>query len=61
MMIGTNINGVFMDMQVVGVTRNNARDIEEGEEVLVAKVEWMDAIVDIETIKNDGEVFAKLD
>jgi hypothetical protein len=39
MMIGTNINGVFMDMQVADVARNNARDIEKGEEVLVAEVE----------------------
>ncbi len=56
MMIGTYIDGVFMDIQAIGVTKDNARDIEEGKEVLVAKVEWMDAIVDIEALENDGEV-----
>jgi hypothetical protein len=30
MMIGTNIDGVFMDMQMVGVVRDNAKDIEKG-------------------------------
>jgi hypothetical protein len=50
-----------MDIQAIGVTKDNARDIEEGKEVLVAKVEWMDAIVDIEALENDGEVFIELD
>ncbi len=61
MMIGTYIDGVFMDIQAIGVTKDNARDVEEGKEVLVAKVEWMDAIVDIEALENDGEVFVELD
>jgi hypothetical protein len=39
MMIGTYIDGVFMDIQAIGVTKDNARDVEEGKEVLVAKVE----------------------
>jgi hypothetical protein len=30
MIIGTNIDGVFMDMQMVGVARDNAKDIEKG-------------------------------
>jgi len=30
MMIGTNIDGVFMDMQMVGVIRDNGKDIEKG-------------------------------
>jgi hypothetical protein len=61
MMIGTYIDGVFMDMQATSVIRDNARDIEEGEEMLATKVEQMDAIVDIEALENDGGVFAKLD
>ncbi len=50
-----------MDMQAVSVIRDNARDIEEGEEMLATKVGQMDAIVDIEALENDGGVFAKLD
>jgi hypothetical protein len=42
-----------MDMQVVGVIRDNTRDFEEGKEMLVTKVEQMDAIVDIEALEND--------
>jgi hypothetical protein len=30
MMIGTNIDGVFMDMQTTGVARDNTKDIEKG-------------------------------
>ncbi len=36
LMIGTYIDGVFMDMQVASVTKNNTRDVEEGEEVLAS-------------------------
>ncbi len=60
-MIGIDIDGVFMGMQVAGATRNNTRDVEEGEEVLATKMEQMDAIVDIDALESDGEVFAKLD
>ncbi len=61
MMIRIDIDGVFMGTQVAGVARDNARDVEEGEEVLATKMEQVDAIVDIEALKNDGEAFAKLD
>ncbi len=40
------------------MVKNNTRDIKKREEVLVAKV---DAIVDIEALENDGEVFKELD
>jgi hypothetical protein len=50
-----------MDMQVINVVRENTRDVEEGEEMLATKVEWVDAIVDIEALENDGEVFVELD
>ncbi len=46
LMIGTNIDGVFMDMQAANVARDSARDIEKGEEVLALEMEWIDAIVD---------------
>jgi hypothetical protein len=36
LMIGTYIDGVFMDMQVASVTKDNTRDVEEGEEVLAS-------------------------
>jgi len=61
MTIRTYIDGVFMDMQVINVVRENTRDVEEGEEMLATKVEWVDAIVDIEALENDGEVFVELD
>jgi hypothetical protein len=48
LMIRTNIDGMFMDMQTTGVAKDNARDIEEREEVLAKKVEQMATIVDIE-------------
>jgi hypothetical protein len=48
-------------MQVVGITRDGARDIKEGEEVLSTEVEWTDAIVDIKALENDGEDFPELD
>jgi len=41
----------------IQLARDNARDIEEGKEVLVVKLERVDAIVDIEALKNDGEAF----
>jgi hypothetical protein len=31
LMIGTNIDGVFMDMQGASVARDSAMDIEEGD------------------------------
>ncbi len=61
LMIGIDINGVFMDMQMVGVAKDNIRDVEEGGEMLVAEVEQVDAIVDIEALENDGEAFVELD
>ncbi len=54
LMIGTNIDGVFMDMQVASVAKDNTRDVEEREEVSAVEVEWVDAIVDIEALENDG-------
>ncbi len=60
-MIGTYIDEVFINMQVVGITRDGARDIKEGEEVLSTEVEWTDAIVDIKALENDGEDFPELD
>jgi hypothetical protein len=39
LMIGTNIDGVFMDMQAANVARDSARDIEKGEEVLALEME----------------------
>jgi hypothetical protein len=60
-MIGTYIDGVFMDMQGTNVARNNAKDVEEGEEMLVVEVERVDAIVDIKTLENDGEALIELD
>jgi hypothetical protein len=57
MMIGIDIDGVFIDMQVSSVTRDNTRDVEEGEEVLAIEMEGVNAIVDIEALKNDGEAF----
>jgi hypothetical protein len=50
-----------MDMQATGVVIDSARDIEEGEEVLAVEMEWMDAIVDIETLENDEEALGELD
>ncbi len=50
-----------MDMQVASVAKDNAKDIKEREEVLATKVERVDAIVDIETLENDGETFVELD
>jgi hypothetical protein len=38
-MIGTYIDEVFMDMQVVGITRDGTMDVKEGEEVLATEVE----------------------
>ncbi len=61
MMIGTNIDGMFMDMQVDGVVRDSAKDVEEGEKVLATKVERVDAIVDHEALESDGNAFAQLD
>jgi hypothetical protein len=61
MMIGINIDGVFMDTQVGGVIRDNAREVEEGEEVLATKIEGVDAIVDIEALENHGKVFVELE
>jgi hypothetical protein len=60
-MIGTNIDGVVMDMQAANVARNNVRGIEEGEEVLATKVEQMEAIVDIEALENGEEALVELD
>ncbi len=37
--IGTYIDGVFMDMQEINVTRDHAKDVEEGEEMLAVEVE----------------------
>jgi hypothetical protein len=39
LMIGTNIDGVFMDMQVASVAKDNTRDVEEREEVSAVEVE----------------------
>jgi hypothetical protein len=50
-----------MDMQVVGITRDSARDVKKGEEMLALEVEWVDAIVDIKGLENDGKAFTKLD
>jgi hypothetical protein len=61
MMIGTNIHRVVMDMQMANVTRNNLNGIEKGEEMLVAKVEQMEAIVDIEALENDEKTFGEFD
>jgi hypothetical protein len=61
MMIGTNIHRVVMDMQMANVARNNLKGIEKGEEMLVAKVEQMEAIVDIEALENDEKTFGELD
>jgi hypothetical protein len=52
MMIGTNIDGVVVDMQVASVTRNNVKGIKEREEALTTKVKQMEGIVDIEALKN---------
>jgi hypothetical protein len=49
-MIGTYVDGVFMDMQITNVVRDNAKDVEEGDEMLIVKVERVDAIVDIKTL-----------
>jgi len=61
MMIGTNIHRMVMDMQMANVARNNLKGIEKGEEMLVAKVEQMEAIIDIEALENDEKTFGKLD
>ncbi len=61
LMIGTYIDGVFMDMQGVSVARDNAKDVEEGEEMLAAEVERVDAIIDIKTLENDGKTLVELD
>ncbi len=58
LMIGIDIDGVFMDMQAAGVTRDNARNIEEEEGVLATEMEWLDAIVNVEALENDEEPFA---
>jgi len=41
LMIGTFIEGVFVDMHEIDVIRGAAR-FEEGEKMLVAEVEWME-------------------
>jgi hypothetical protein len=61
LMIGTNIDGVFMDMQATSVLIDSAREIEEGEEVLASEMESMHAIVDIEALENDYQALGKLD
>ncbi len=48
-------------MQMANVTRNNLNGIEKGEEMLVAKVEQMEAIVDIEALENDEKTFGEFD
>jgi hypothetical protein len=50
-----------VDMQATSVARENTRDAEQGEEVLATYMEWVDAIVDIEALENDGEVYVELD
>ncbi len=61
MMTRKDIDGVFVDMQATSVARENTRDAEQGEEVLATYMEWVDAIVDIEALENDGEVYVELD
>ncbi len=61
LMIRTNIDGVFMDMQAIGGTRDIARDVERKEGMLAIEMERVDAIVNIEASKNDGEPFVELD
>jgi hypothetical protein len=46
---------------MANVARNNLKGIEKGEEMLVAKVEQMEAIIDIEALENDEKTFGKLD
>jgi hypothetical protein len=60
-MDGTYIDGVFMDMQGASIVRDNAKDVEEGEEMLAVEVERVDAIVDIKTLENDGEALVEHD
>jgi len=61
LMIETNINGVFVDMHAIDAIRGATR-IEEGEKMLVAKVEWVEAnIIEAEVLENDVKAFGKLD
>jgi NifB/MoaA-like Fe-S oxidoreductase len=61
LMIGTNIDGVFVDMQVVDAIRNVV-GIEEGEEVLAAKVEQVEAnIIEVDVLENEVKVFGEFD
>ncbi len=42
MMIGTCIDGVFMDMQATCIAKDNAKDVEEGRKCWQQKWnEWM--------------------
>jgi hypothetical protein len=50
LMSGINIDGVFMDMQTAGVTRDNTRNVERKEGVLAIEMERVDAIVNIEAL-----------
>ncbi len=61
LMDGTYIDRVFMDMQGASIARDNAKDVEEGEEMLAVEVERVDAIVDIKTLENDGEALVEHD
>ncbi len=61
LMIGTNIDGVFVDMHVVDAIRNVV-GIEEGEEVLAAKVEQVEAnIIEVDVLENEVKVFGEFD
>jgi NifB/MoaA-like Fe-S oxidoreductase len=61
LMIGTYIDGVFVDMHATNAIRDVAW-FEEGEEVLVAEVEWVEAnIIEVKVLENDVEAFGKLD
>jgi hypothetical protein len=59
--IRTSIDGVFVDMQVANAIRGDV-GIEEGEEMLVAKVAWVEAnIIRAQMLENDVEAFGELD
>ncbi len=59
--IGTNIDGVFVDMHVVDVIRG-ATCIEEGEKMLVMEVERVETnIIEAEVLENDVEAFGDFD
>ncbi len=59
--IGTNIDGVFVDMHAIDAIKGVA-GFKEGEKMLAIEVEWVEAnIIEAKVLENDIKAFAELD